>query len=141
MKGLNSTMNCRYCENVYADEDRTCGGCGAPKHALRQKLLDAPATPEHWSNSLKDTVYRVLIGSVCVIVFGNLALLSGLGVLGGTIAFFWAVPIVPCLLTYAAWRDSKGDWVGFFMRCFLVMGVWMAVSLVVLMGIGIASSF
>lgn len=140
MKGPYSTMNCRYCENVYTNDDRTCGGCGAPKHALRQKLLDVPATPEHWSNSLKDTIYRVLIGSVCVIVFGILASVLGLGVLGGVLAFFWVIPIVPCLLTYAAWRDSKGDWVGFFMRGFLVIAIWTAVSMVVLLGMGIASS-
>lgn len=133
-------MNCRYCGNVYTDEDRTCGGCGAPKHALRQKFLDAPATLGHWSHSLKDTIYRVLIGSVCVIVFGVLASLLGVGALGGLLAFFWIMPVVPCLLTYAAWQDSKGDWVGFFMRGFLVFAVWTAVFMVVLMSVGIASS-
>ncbi len=133
-------MNCRYCGNVYTDEDRTCGGCGAPKHALRQKVLDAPATPDHWSNSLKDTIYRVMIGTVVLIVAMVVAGAIGLGALAGILAFFWVMPVVPCVLTYAAWRDARGDWVGFFMRGFLVFAIWTAVSIVVLMSIGVAAS-
>ncbi len=133
-------MNCRYCGSVYSDGDRTCGGCGAPKNALRQTLLDAPATPGHWSNSLKDTAYRVLIGTPVLIVLVAVTAAIGLGAFGSTLAFFWAMPVVPCLLTYAAWRDAEGDLVGFFMRGFVVFAIWFAVFTVILMSIGIAMS-
>ena len=133
-------MNCRYCGNVYADEDRTCGGCGAPKHALRQKVLDAPATPDHWSNSLKDTIYRVLIVTVAMVALVAGAAAAGLGGFAGVVAFFWAMPVAPTLMTYAAWRDARGDWAGWFLRGLLVLPVWCAVFFVVLMSIGFAAS-
>ncbi len=133
-------MNCRYCGNVYADEDRTCGGCGAPKHAFRQKIFDAPATPEHWSNSLKHTIYRVIAGTVGVVILIAVTGAVGLGFFGTILALFWIMPVVPCLLTYAAWRDAKGEWAGFFIRGFVVSMVWMTVLMVVLMCIGAAAS-
>ena len=132
-------MKCRYCGNAYTDDDRTCGGCGAPKHAI-QSLLDAPATPEHWSNSLKDTIFRVLIVTGGILVGTPLLAAIGLGALGGLLAFFWAVPTAPTMLSYAAWRDAKGDFAGFFLRLFLVGGVWMGISFAVLMAIGISAS-
>lgn len=132
-------MNCRYCGSAYADGDRTCGGCGAPKHAIAQTLLDAPTTPDHWSNSLKDTLYRVVIVTVGVLV---LTLLAGAVGLGGVAAlsFFWAVPIAPTLLTYAAWRDAKGDVLGFLFRGFLVFWLWSVIFAAVLICLGIAAS-
>jgi len=104
---------------------------------LRQTLLDAPATPEHWSNSLKDTVFRVLIATAAIIVLMAVANLIGFGALIGVLAFFWAFPVVPVLLTYAAWREAKGNWAGLFMRSFLVLGVWSGVSFVVVLAFGI----
>jgi len=133
-------MNCRYCGNVYTDEDRTCGGCGAPKHALRQKVLDAPATPEHWSNSLKDTIFRLMIGTFVAILLVTVAGLVGLGGAAAVLVFFWAVLVVPVLLTYAAWRDAKGDWAGFFMRSFLIFPIWSVIFFVTFLAIGFAVS-
>ncbi len=132
-------MKCRYCGNAYADEDRTCGGCGAPKDAIRS-LLDAPATPEHWSNSLKDTIIRVLIVTGGVLVGAFVLAAIGLAALGAVLAFFWAMPAAPTLMTYVAWRDAKGDFVGFFVRLFLVMGVWSGISFAVLLAIGVSAS-
>ena len=133
-------MNCRYCGNVYSEEDRTCGGCGAPKQALRQTLLDAPATPEHWSKSLRQTVGRVLIATVALLVLIVGVSAIGLGALAALLAMVWALPVVPTLLTYAAWRDAKGDWIGFFMRLWLVFGIWSGIFFVMLMSIGIATT-
>ena len=133
-------MNCRYCGSVYTNEDRTCGGCGAPKHALRQTLLDAPATPGHWTNSLKDTIYRVLIVTAALVALVAVAGAAGLEGPASVLAFFWAMPAAPTLLTYAAWRDAKGDWMGFFMRSFLASGVWFGVFVAVLMAIGLANA-
>ncbi len=133
-------MKCRYCGNAYTDNDRTCGGCGAPKYAI-QSLLDAPATPEHWSNSLKDTVFRVVIMTVGIIVGAALLGAIGFGSLAAVLSFFWAVPVAPTLLTYAAWRDAKGDFGAFFLRLFIVGGVWMGVFIAAMMAIGVAAGF
>lgn len=131
-------MNCRYCGNVYIDSDRSCGGCGAPKQAVAQKLLDVPATPDHWSNSLKATIIRVLAATVVVVVLTGFAWLLDYGSVAAVVGFFWVVPVSPTLLTYAAWRDARGDWVGFFQRGFIVFWLWGAISFVVLMQIGIS---
>lgn len=132
-------MNCRYCGSVYTDADRTCGGCGAPKDGLRETLLDVPATPDHWTNSLKDTIYRVLIGTVAAMALTLLSGLVGINGFVGTLAFLWAVPAVPTLLTYAAWRDAKGDFYGFFLRGFLVFPLWCIVTAMVLLAAGMAT--
>jgi|GEM_PF-5697007 len=133
-------MNCRYCGNVYTDTDRTCGGCGAPKHAFAQTLLDAPATPEHWSNSLKDTIYRVLIATVAIAVLVVGAGAVGLGGLASVLAFFWAIPAAPTMLTYAAWRDAKGDVGAFLLRLFLIFWLWASLFFVMLMVIGLTAA-
>jgi len=133
-------MNCRYCGNVYANDDRTCGGCGAPKHALRQTLLDAPATPEHWSNSLTATVMRVLMVTLGVLVLMGLATALGIGGFASVLAFFWILPVAPVLMTYAAWRSAKGQFGAFFLRLFAVFGVWNGVFFAVFLAIGVVAA-
>ena len=129
-------MNCRYCGSVYASEDRTCGGCGAPKGMLARTLLDAPATPEHWSNSLWKTALRVFAVTAGIVLLTIALDLFGAGEPMMILAFFWAVPVVPCLLGYAAWRESEGSWGRFLPRLVIALFLTAAIGLTMLFTIG-----
>ena len=129
-------MNCRYCGNVYTGEDRTCGGCGAPKHAVTQRLLDAPATPEHWSNSFGRTALRVFVVTLVILALLTALDMVGLGEPATVAAFFWAVPVAPSLLTWAAWREAEANWLRFLPYMGMAAGISMAVGMTILFAIG-----
>ena len=129
-------MNCRYCGSVYGGEDRTCGGCGAPKGALARTLLDAPSTPEHWSNSFWRTAMRVFIVTVGVIAALTALDWLGVGEPATVAAFFWAVPVAPALLSYAAWREAEANWLRFLPYMGMATAISMAVGVTMLFAIG-----
>lgn len=133
-------MICRYCDTVYNAEDRTCAGCGAPKTTLSRAVLDAPATPEHWSNSLRTTTLYTLIATVALAILAGLMALIGWSAVAGLMMFFWAVPAAPTLLTYAAWRSAKGSVLDFLLRLTFAGAVWSGIFTTALIVIGILAS-
>lgn len=130
-------MICRYCGNAYATDDRTCQGCGAPKTGIVSKVLDAPSTPDHWSNSFRQTVLRVFIVTIAVLVMVLLLGLVGWVNFGAVLAFFWAMPVAPSLLAYGAWRTAKGDLVMLFTLLTAAAMVWGGVFLTTMLIIGV----
>ena len=129
-------MICRYCGSAYTNDERTCGGCGAPKTTVT-KLLDVTATPDHWSNSLRDTTVRVLAVTLIIGVICMLCVFMGLAAPAMVFAFFWAVPVAPTLLTYAAWRNAKGAIPQFMIYLTFAGLVWSGIFFITLLMIGV----
>ncbi len=129
-------MICRYCGCAYTNDDRRCGGCGAPKTAVT-KLLDVSAKPDHWSNSLRDTTLRVLAGTLAVGVICAVCVFIGWTAPAMVFAFFWAVPVAPSLLTYAAWRDAKGAIPQFMIYLTFAGMVWSGIFFITLLMVGV----
>ena len=134
-------MNCRYCGSEYAKDAMVCGGCGARKGGLGQKLLDVPATPEHWSNTFGGMTVRVFLITFAAVLLMTLADRAGLGEPAGVIGFFWAVPVVPSLLAWAAWRETKGAWGAFLGRLFIAIGIAGLIAVTILFTIGMMEAF
>lgn len=129
-------MNCRYCGGVYEAKARTCGGCGAPKSAI-STLLDLPATPDHWTNSLGRTTWIVLMLTAGICALATAVRMAGWVDPAMFLLLFWAVPIAPILLFYSAWRSSQGQVGGRLLNLFCALAVAAGVAFVIVIAGGI----
>ena len=132
-------MNCRYCNGLYAVSERTCGGCGAPKTFV-QTLLDVPAAPNHWSQSMMRTAQLVALISLGIAIVFWVIFLMGFENLATLMAFVWIVPLSAIALAMGAWQSSIGNFQLRIRNIVIAVLLWAGLGIALFLVIGAAAS-